>query len=74
MRLEAGLLAVISPRSDTEKLFYCRASGLNIRDVQVEQRRKLSWSNNNINNYYEFNNINTGSNINGNRKNKAKYK
>ena len=71
MRLETGLLAVISPRSDTEKLFYCRASGLNIRDAQVEQRRKLSWSNNNINNYYEFN---TGTNINGNRKNKAKYK
>ena len=73
MRLETGLLAVISPRFDTEKLFYCRASGLNIRDAQVEQRRKLSWSNNNINNYYEFN-INTGSNIIGNRKNKAKYK
>ena len=73
MRLETGLLAVISPRFDTEKLFYCRASGLNIRDVQVEQRRKLSWSNNNINNYYEFN-INTGSYIIGNRKNKAKYK
>ena len=42
-----------------------------MRNVQAEQRRKLSWSNNNINNYYEFN---TGTNINGNRKNKAKYK
>ena len=50
-----------------------------MRDGQSEQRRKLSWSNNNINNYCELNTNNTNTNtintnINGNKKNKAKYK
>ena len=54
----------------------CRTSRL--RDLQPEQRRKLSWSNNN---YCELNTTSTTStttnnanNNNGNKKNKAKYK
>ena len=63
-----------------EKSWCCRAGRLTMRDGQSEHRRKLSWSNNNINNYCELNtNTNTtintiNTNINGNKKNKAKYK
>ena len=65
--------------SAPEKLCCCRAGRLNMRDGQSEQRRKLSWSSNNINNYCELNTNNTNTNtintnINGNKKNKAKYK
>ena len=45
-----------------------------MREGQSEHRRKLSWSNNNINNCWELTSNTNTNNINGNKKNKAKYR